>query len=75
MDTKKTESMTVRLSGDAMHFVKTRSEQMNMESPPEYIRHLVEQDQRKAAYELSLLVDALRVNDSNGISGIIKKAA
>jgi len=65
-DAKKTEAVTIKLTDTSLLFVKTRSEQMGMESPPEYIRYLIDEDQKKASAEFNLLAKALGVKDSSG---------
>jgi hypothetical protein len=57
---KKTVSITVKLPERLAHFVVTRSRQLSMESPPEYIRHLIQVDVDDAFNELSLLNEALQ---------------
>lgn len=67
MAEKLIEEMTVKVSPTGKRFVVARSKQLGMESAGEYIRHLLELDQRKAAEDLNLLADALgaKVIDEN----------
>ncbi len=53
------EEMTVKLSPTGKRFVVLRAKQLGMESAGEYMRHLLDLDQAKAASDLSLLADAL----------------
>lgn len=59
MDEKKTEEVTVKISATGKHFVSVRSRQMGFESAGEYMRHLVSQDQARAASDLNLLAESL----------------
>ena len=59
MDGKKTDEITVKLSSAGKCFVVNRAKQLEFESAAEYIRHLVEMDQAKAASDFNLLAEAL----------------
>jgi hypothetical protein len=69
MDGKKTEAVTVKLSADMLHFVEIRAQQSGCESQGEYIRHLIEQDHKKALSDLNLLSVALRIQINAGNEG------
>lgn len=59
MAEKLIEEMTVKLSPTGKRFILARSKQLGMESAGEYMRHLLDLDQARAASDLNLLADAL----------------
>ena len=66
MAEKLTEELTVKLSTTGKRLIATRSKQQGMESAAEYIRHLIDQDQRKASADFNLLAEALGHNVTMG---------
>jgi hypothetical protein len=62
MADKLTDEITVKVSQSGKHFVVKRSEQYGFGSAGEYIRHLIDQDKKRASLDLSLLADALGLN-------------
>ena len=66
MAEKLTEELTVKLSPTGKRFIATRSKQQGMESAAEYIRNLIDQDQRKASADFNLLAEALGHNVTIG---------
>jgi hypothetical protein len=69
MDGKKTEAFTVKCSTSMHDFVVARAKQGGFESPPEYIRSLLEAEHKKALHDFNLLSQALGIKDSVGILG------
>lgn len=70
---KKTEAVTVKLSDTTKRFVDARFRQEGMESPGEYIRHLIEQDRQQAADNFNLLAEALGVHINRENHGNVRQ--
>lgn len=68
---KLTEEITVKISPTGKNFAAVRGRQKGFESIPEYIRHLVEQDQAQAALDHRLLCEALGLKETTETNGFL----
>ena len=66
MAEKLTEELTVKLSPSGKRFIAMRSKQQGMESSAEYVRSLIDMDQKKASADFNLLAEALGHNAIKG---------
>ena len=66
MAEKLTEELTVKLSPSGKRFIAMRSKQQGMESSAEYVRSLIDMDQKKASADFNLLAEALGHNVIKG---------
>ena len=64
---KKNDVLSVRLTESQLQFIKSGVEKLELESPPEFIRYLINSKMAEARHELIMLSQSLGVNVSSVI--------